>query len=120
MALDIEVGFDRLLRLWPRCNVEVHVILLPERPSVRAVTMDRLGTCMDALRILARSNDPDRASLVEGHIDAYLTTETVSVWQALERLCQGIRDEQAEGRQGENWSLAKGYIRSVLHGLGRD
>ena len=45
--------------------------------------MDRLGMCMDELRVLARSNDPDRAVLVEGHIDTYLTTETVSVWQAL-------------------------------------
>ena len=49
---------------------------------------------MDALRVLARSNDPDRAVLVEKYIDTYLTTETVSVWQALERLCKGIRDEQ--------------------------
>ena len=79
--------------------------------------MDRLGMCMDELRVLARSNDPDRAVLVEGHIDTYLTTETVSVWQALERLRQGIRDEQAEGREGEDWSVSKGYIRSVLHGL---
>jgi hypothetical protein len=79
--------------------------------------MDRLETCIDALRVLARSNDPDRASIVEGYIDAYLTTETVSVWQALERLRKGIRDEQAEGREGENWSIAKGYIRSVLRGL---
>ena len=79
--------------------------------------MDRLGTCMDELRVLARSNAPDRAVLVEGHIDTYLTTETVSVWQALERLCKGIRDEQAKGRKGENWSIAKKYIRSVLHGL---
>ena len=55
--------------------------------------MDRLGMCMDELRVLARSNDPDRAVLVEGHIDTFLTTETVSVWQALERLCKGIRDE---------------------------
>jgi hypothetical protein len=79
--------------------------------------MDRLGMCMDELRVLARSNDPDRAVLVEGHIDTYLTTETVSVWQALERLRQSIRDEQAKGREGENWSIAKEYIRSVLHGL---
>jgi hypothetical protein len=61
--------------------------------------MDRLGMCMDELRVLARSNDPDRAVSVEGHIDTYLTAETVSVWQALERLCKGIRDEQAKGRQ---------------------
>ena len=78
--------------------------------------MERLGTCMDELRVLARSNDPDRA-VFEGHIDTYLTTETVSVWQALERLCKRIRDEQAKGREGEDWSVAKGYIRSVLHGL---
>jgi hypothetical protein len=79
--------------------------------------MDRLRMCMDELRVLARSNDPDRAVLVEGHIDTYLTTETVSVWQALERLCKGIRDEHDKGREGENWSIAKKYIRSVLHGL---
>jgi hypothetical protein len=41
--------------------------------------MDRLGTCIDALCVLAGSNAPDRAVLVEQHIDAYLTTETVSV-----------------------------------------
>ena len=79
--------------------------------------MDRLGMCMDELRVLARSNDPDRAVLVEAYIDTYLTTETVSVWQALERLCKGIRDEQAKGREDEDWSVAKGYIRSMLHGL---
>ena len=79
--------------------------------------MDRLGMCMDELRVLARSNDPDRAVLVEGHIDTYLTTETVSVWQAVERLCKAIHDEHAERREGEDWSIAKGYIRSVLHGL---
>ena len=79
--------------------------------------MERLGTCMDELRVLARSNDPDRAVLVEGHIDTYLTTETVSVWQALEQLCKGIRNEQAEGREGEDWSVAKRYIRSALQGL---
>ena len=77
--------------------------------------MDRLGTCMDALRILARSNDPDRASLVEGHIDAYLTTETVSVWHALEELGKAIRDEHAQRREGASWSIAKEYVRSVLH-----
>ena len=55
--------------------------------------MDRLGMCMDELRVLARSNDPDRAVLVEGHIDTYLTTETVSVAQALEWLCNVIHDE---------------------------
>ena len=79
--------------------------------------MERLGACIDALRVLARSSDGDRAVLVERYIDAYLTTETGSVWQALERLCKGIRDEQAEGREGEDWNVAKRYIRSALQGL---
>ena len=57
------------------------------------------------------------AVLVESYIDAYLTTETGSVWQALERLCKGIRDKQAEGREGEDLSVASGHIRSVLQGL---
>jgi hypothetical protein len=79
--------------------------------------MDRLGTCMDELRVLARSNDPDRAALVEGHIDGYLTTETVSVWHAVERLGKAIHDEHAEQREGKDWGLAKDYVRSVLHGM---
>jgi hypothetical protein len=77
--------------------------------------MDRLGTCIDALCVLAGSNAPDRAVLVEQHIDAYLTTETVSVWHALERLRKAIRDEEAERREGEDWSIAKEYVRSLLH-----
>jgi hypothetical protein len=77
--------------------------------------MDRLGTCIDALRILARSNDADRAFLVERYIDAHLTTETVSAWHALERLCKAIHDEEGEGRGDEDWSPAKKYVRSVLH-----
>ena len=77
--------------------------------------MERLGTCIDALRVLAGSNDPDRAVLVERHIDAYLTTETVSVWHAVERLGKAIHDEHAEQREGEDWGLKKNYVRSVLH-----
>jgi hypothetical protein len=46
--------------------------------------MDRLATCMDALRVLAKSTDPGRAVLIEKYIGAYLTTDTVSVWHALE------------------------------------
>jgi hypothetical protein len=33
---------------------------------------ERLGTCIDALRVLARSSDGDRAVLVERYIDAGL------------------------------------------------
>ena len=82
---------------------------------VRGEQMERLGTCIDALRVLARSSDGDRAVLVERYIDAYLTTETVSVWHAVERLGKAIHDEHAKRREGEDWSLAKDYVRSVLH-----
>ena len=53
--------------------------------------MDRLATCMDALRVLAKSTDPSRAKI---------TTETVSVWHALEQLGKAIRDEHAEPAGG--------------------
>jgi hypothetical protein len=59
--------------------------------------MDRLGTCIDALRVLARSDAPYRAILVERHIEAYLKTETtVSLASALERLRKAFHAEQAE------------------------
>ena len=64
--------------------------------------MDRLATCMDALRVLAKSTDPGRAVLIEKYIDAYL-------------LGNAIRDEHAERREGASWSIAKEYVRSVLH-----
>jgi hypothetical protein len=81
--------------------------------------MDRLGTCIDALRVLARSNAPDRAVLVEGYIDAYLTTETVSVARGLERLRKANSDEEAERRDGEDWSIAKDYVRALLLRMSR-
>ena len=37
------------------------------------------------------------------------------MWHALEQLGKAIRDEHAERREGENWSIAKEYVRSVLH-----
>jgi hypothetical protein len=77
--------------------------------------LDRLRTCIDALRVLARSSDSDRAVLVERYIDAYLTTETVSVASALERLRRSIRHEEVEVSEGEYWSIVKEYIRSLLH-----
>lgn len=80
--------------------------------------MDQLGTCIDALRVLARTNAPDRAVLVERYVDGYLKTETtVSLSSALERLRKAIHDEQAERREGEDRSMAREYVRSVLHRL---
>ena len=44
-----------------------------------------------------------------------LTTDPVSVWHAVERLGKAIHDEHAEQREGEDWGLAKVYVRSVPH-----
>ena len=58
---------------------------------------------------------PYRPVLVERYIDEYLRTDTVGLSRALERLRRAIHYEEVEGREGEDWSLAKEYVRSLLH-----
>jgi hypothetical protein len=77
--------------------------------------MHGLGQCLAALRGLAKSSDPHRFVLVERHIDEYLRTDPFSLSHALERLRRAIHYEEAEGREGEDWSIAKEYVRSLLH-----
>jgi len=77
--------------------------------------MHRLGPCLAALCDLAKSNDPHRYILIERHIDEYLRTDPFSLAHALERLRRAIQYEEAEGREGEDWSMAKEYVRSLLH-----
>jgi hypothetical protein len=77
--------------------------------------MDHLRLCMNALRVLAKSNDPDRTVSVERYIDEYLKAETVGLSRTLERLRKAVRREEAERREGEDWSIAKEYVRSLLH-----
>ena len=74
-----------------------------------------LGPCLAALRDLAKSNDPHRHILIERHIDEYLRTDPFSLAHALERLRRAIHYEEVEGREGEDWSIAKEYVRSLLH-----
>jgi hypothetical protein len=77
--------------------------------------MNRLGTCMDALRILARTNDPSQVVLIERNINEYLKTEIGGKERALELLRRAIHNEEVEKREGEDWSIAKEYVRSLLH-----
>jgi hypothetical protein len=74
---------------------------------------DLFGTYMDALRNLARTDVPDRAELIERNIDRYLVDEIGGRPRALERLRQGIHNEQSERREDEDWSVAKDYVRSL-------
>ena len=72
--------------------------------------MDRLGTYMGALRVLARTNDPNRVVLIERNINEYLK---IGKERGLERLRVAIHNEEVEGRRGEDWCMAKEYVRSL-------
>ena len=75
----------------------------------------RLGPCLVALRVLAKSKDLHRHVLIERHIDEYLRTDPFSLAHALERLRKAIHFEELERREGEDWSVAKEYVRLLLH-----
>jgi hypothetical protein len=76
--------------------------------------MHRLGPCAAALRDLAKSNDPHRDILIERHIDEYLKADPFSLAHALERLRRAIHYEELKGREGEDWSIARNYVRLLL------
>jgi hypothetical protein len=77
--------------------------------------MPRLWPCLAALRDLAKSNDPHRHILIERHIDEYLRTDPFSLAHALVRLRRAIHYEEVEGPGGEDWSIARDYVRALLH-----
>ena len=79
--------------------------------------VDRLRRFVEALRALAQANDPNRAVLIENAINEYLKGELGTVGLSLERLCDAIDREDAEKRRGEDWSIAKDYVRSRLRRL---
>jgi hypothetical protein len=77
--------------------------------------MHLLGPCLTALRILAKSTGPHRHVLIEKHIDKYLRNDPFSLAHALERLRMAIQYEAARRREGEDWSIARNYVRLLLH-----
>ena len=74
----------------------------------------RLEPCLTALRVLASSKDPYRDVLVERQIDEYLRNDPFSLAHALERLRRAIHYEELQRREGEDWSVAKHYVRALL------
>jgi hypothetical protein len=74
---------------------------------------DRLETYMDALRILARTDVSNRADLIVRNVDRYLKEEIGGLRRALERLRQVFHNEKSERREGEDWSVAEDYVRSL-------
>ena len=70
---------------------------------------------MDALRNLARTDVPNRAELIKRNVDRYVKDEIGGRQRALERLRQVIHNEETERRDGEDWSVAKEYVRSLTN-----
>ena len=59
--------------------------------------------------------DSHRDVLIERRIDDYLRTDPFSLAHALERLRRAIHWEELEKRKGEDWSVAKNYVRLLVH-----
>ena len=76
--------------------------------------MDPLRTYIDALCGLAKTHNPNRVVLIQRNIDRYLQMESGGKDRGLERLRVAIHNEEAERREGEDWSVARDYLRSLL------
>jgi hypothetical protein len=87
---------------------------MPQRRLTRN-EMHRLGPCLTALRDLAKSKGLQRDVLIENCIDEYLRTDPFSLAHALERLRRAIHYEDLERSKGEDWSVARNYVRLLLH-----
>jgi len=74
-----------------------------------------LRTQMDALRALAKSNELKQSILTEQRIDEYLKANGTQLPQALERLRNAIHQQEVANRAGEDWSIARNYVRRTLH-----
>jgi len=72
---------------------------------------------IEELRVLARTNEPSRGGLIERNIEDYLNAEPGNERPALERLRDAVDHEEAEKREGEDWSIAKHFVRSWLSWL---
>ena len=76
--------------------------------------MNQLKQLVETLRILARTNEPNRAVLIEKAVNEYLNDKAGIVRLSLERLCNAIDREEAEKRPIEDWSIAKDYASHQL------
>ena len=79
--------------------------------------MDRLQQLVEILRVLARTNEPNRVVLIEKAINEYLNDKAGIARLSLERLCDAIDREEAEKRPIEDWSIARDHVRSRLRRL---
>ena len=79
--------------------------------------MDPLQQLVKTLRVLARTNEPNRVVLIEKAVNEYLNDKAGIVRLSLQRLCNAINHEEAKKRPLEDWSIARDYVRSRLRRL---
>jgi hypothetical protein len=79
--------------------------------------VDPLQQLVKTLRVLARTNEPNRVVLIEKAVNEYLNDKAGIVRLSLQRLCNAINHEEAKKRPLEDWSIARDYVRSRLRRL---
>ena len=80
--------------------------------------VDRLGTCIDKLRVLAEQSDNPNFIVTKRWINEFVHGEVPGGRPTIERLAQAIEVAEAEKRQGEDWTIAKEYVRYLLRVAG--
>ena len=82
--------------------------------------MDRLRICVDTLHVFAKQSDnPNSVVLVQKRINEFVHGEVPGGRAPIERLAEAIEVEEAKKRQGEDWTIAKKYVRSLLQRLSK-
>ena len=74
--------------------------------------MDMLQQLVETLRVLARTNAPNRVALTEKAVDEYLKHKAGIVRLSLERVCDAIDREEAEKRPIETKAGSSRLARS--------
>jgi hypothetical protein len=64
-----------------------------------------------------QSHNPDLVTAIERRIDEFALGQIPAERIALERVAQVIEMLEARKRQGEDWTIAKEYVRSLLQRL---
>jgi hypothetical protein len=82
--------------------------------------MDRLRICVDTLRVFVKeSGIPNSVLLIQKRINEFVHGEVPGGRAPIQRLAEAIEMEEAKKRQGEDWSIAKKYVRSLLQRLSK-
>jgi hypothetical protein len=82
--------------------------------AVRGGNHERQALPDDCCRDLAKSNDPHRYILIERHIDEYLKADPSVLPTRLSDFAKLSTTKRLERRDGEDWSIARRYVRSLL------